>query len=82
MYRQDNKILELRYPKANMFPWKSIDLMRILAFDKLGISLKQVAINLGWEKIQDMPVDHNAKIKEEQAKSVLQYNLNDTFTSN
>jgi hypothetical protein len=79
MYRQDNKLLELRYPKANMFPWKSIDLMRIMAFDKLGISLKQVAINLGWYKIQDMPVEHGERIKEEQAKSVLQYNLNDTL---
>jgi len=82
MYRQDNELLELRYPKGNMYPWRSIDLMRILAFDKLGISLKQTAINLKWDKIQDMPVEHGDKIKEEQAKGVLGYNSNDTLITN
>jgi len=38
--------MELRYPRKQLFAWRSVDLMRILAFDRLGISLKQTAINL------------------------------------
>jgi len=76
-YRSDRKVLELRYPKAWMFDWNSIDLMRVLAFDKLGISLKQTAINLKWHKIQDMPVSAYDRIKAEQLVSILGYNLND-----
>ena len=57
-FRNEKNIMELRYPKKMLYPWKSMDLMRLLAFDKLGISLKQVAINLKWHKIQDMPVHY------------------------
>ncbi len=79
-YRDDKTIMELRYPKTYMYPWTSIDLMRILAFDKLGISLKQTAINLGWYKIQDMPVtSYTETIHPSQLQSILNYNLNDVL---
>lgn len=78
-YRGDKDLLKLRYPRDVFFKWDSIDLMKILAFDKLGISLKQVAINLKWHKIQDMPVDHDATVTIEQLPTVLDYNLNDVL---
>lgn len=78
-YRQDRALIDLRYPKKVLYPWKSIDLMRILAFDKLGISLKQTAINLKWYKIQDIPIDPEASVKREELMDVLSYNLNDVL---
>jgi len=78
-YKQDKVILALRYPKTFTYPWHSIDLMRILAFDKLGISLKQVAINLKWHKIQDMPIDHNTSVHINELDMILDYNLNDVL---
>lgn len=78
-YRQDKTLLGLRYPKNIVYPWKSIDLMRILAFDKTGISLKQTAINLKWKKIQDIPVNPNSTISADQLDLVLDYNLNDVL---
>ena len=81
-FRSDRKLLELRYPKKSIYPWKSIDLMRILAFDKLGISLKQVAINLKWHKIQDMPIHHSTYVQDTQLKTILDYNLNDALITN
>jgi len=78
-YRNDKTILSLRYPRDISYPWNSIDLMKILAFDKMGISLKQTAINLKWHKIQDMPIDHLQKINKSQLESILSYNLNDVL---
>lgn len=78
-FRNDNKILGLRYPKNKIYTWKSVDLMSILAFDKLGISLKQTAINLKWYKIQDIPIDPFSSVDEGDLQSVLDYNLNDVL---
>jgi hypothetical protein len=78
-FRADKKLLELRYPKKQIYSWRSIDLMRILAFDKLGISLKQVAINLKWHKIQDMPVHYKTSVQDVQLPDILSYNLNDVL---
>ena len=78
-YRNDKVILNLRYPRNKIDSWKSIDLMRILAFDKLGISLKQTGINLKWYKIQDIPIDPSSTVSQNQLQSVLDYNLNDVL---
>jgi len=78
-YRRDKELLELRYPRNTMYPWNSIDLMSILAFDKLGISLKQTAINLKWGKIQDIPIDPTAPVKQKELELVIDYNLNDVL---
>jgi hypothetical protein len=78
-FRDDKTIIELRYPRRVIYPWNSIDLMTILAFDKLGISLKQTAINLKWHKIQEMPINHNASVQDVQLPDVLSYNLNDVL---
>ena len=78
-FRDDREILALRYPRNKIYPWKSIDLMRILAFDKLGISLKQTAINLKWHKIQDIPIEPTASVKEKDLSLIIDYNLNDVL---
>ena len=75
----DKRILELRYPRKKLYPWHSIDLMKILAFDKLGISLKQTAINLKWHRIQDLPLKPNEKVKPDEFALVMEYNLNDVL---
>lgn len=78
-FRRDEKILNLRYPQKMVYPWSSIDLMRILAFDTLGVSLKQTSINLKWHKIQDLPIYFDSKVEPEQLQMVLDYNLNDVL---
>jgi len=78
-FRGDRNILSLRYPRNIMYSWDSIDLMKILAFDKMKISLKQTAINLKWHKIKDMPIEHYEKIDKSQLEELLDYNLNDVL---
>jgi len=77
-YRRDKQILSLRYPRK-VYPWQTMDLMALMGFDKLGISLKQVSINLKWHKIQDMPIEHTATIKENDLLLILEYNKNDVL---
>lgn len=76
--RNDEDLKVLRYPKSKKL-WKSIDLMAVLAFDKLKIGLKQVAINLKWHKIQELPLSPHAKVRDENLQMVLDYNLNDVL---
>jgi hypothetical protein len=78
-YREDKKIMNLRYPRNEIYPWKSVDLMKILGFDKTGVSLKQTGINLKWYKIQDLPIDPSVSVKSNQLDMVLSYNKNDTL---
>jgi len=79
VWRSDKDILKLRYPRGVYYPWNSIDLMKILAFDKMGISLKQTAINLKWHRIQDMPAGIYENVRPEQVEEILAYNLNDVL---
>lgn len=67
------EIMYLRYKQ----PYKSIDLMSVLGFNKLFISLKQVAINLKWHRIQDLPIHYQSYIEPEQIPLIMDYNRND-----
>ena len=78
-YRSDKSILALRYPRPKPEVWESIDLMRILAFDALGISLKQTAISLKWHKIQDIPLDPISPVRKEDIQMIMDYNMNDVL---
>jgi len=75
--RFDGRLIKLKYPKE--VKRKQMDLMKILAFDKLGVSLKQVAINLCWYKIQDLPLPYDHKVKQDEVDLILDYNLNDVL---
>jgi len=74
---EDDQIRQLRFPKKS--DWRDLDLMKMQSFDKLGIPLKQVAINLRWHRILDLPFAYDAEISAEQIQIVLDYNLNDTL---
>lgn len=78
-FKMDKEILGLRYPKNTIYSWKSVDLMKILGFDKLLIGLKQVAVNLKYPKIQDIPIDPSSSVKSNQLDMVLSYNKNDVL---
>ena len=75
--RYDGNLAKLRYPKN--IKWQQMDLMKILAFDKLGISLKQTAINLKWHKIQDLPYPIDRYIGNDEIQTVVDYNVNDVL---
>lgn len=69
------------YKYATSLPHQ-LDLMKIMAFDKLGISLKQCAITLGWPVIQDLPFNYDHHVRNwDEAKLFLQYNMNDVLIS-
>lgn len=72
---EDDEIRALRYPRS--LTWREVDLMKLMAFDKLGIGLKQAAINLRWHRIQDLPLHYEALVEAEQIETILDYNLND-----
>jgi hypothetical protein len=55
----------------------SLDLMKILAFDKLKVGLKQCAVNLRHPLIQDLPFPYDQTVKEEDIDTILSYNNND-----
>jgi hypothetical protein len=64
---------------GNDYIFKQIDLMKIMAFDKLGVSLKQIAINLRWHRIQDLPYPPTHIVEPDEVPIILDYNLNDTL---
>ena len=76
----DNSPYGHRWHKPNNdYLFKQIDLMKIMAFDKLGVSLKQCAINLRWHRIQDLPLPYNHEIEPDEVSLVLNYNENDVL---
>lgn len=56
---------------------KSLDLMKILAFDKQKVGLKQCAVNLHHPIIQDLPFAYTYDPKIEDVPMILEYNKND-----
>lgn len=71
----DSEIIELQYRfKA---PYYSIDLMRLHAFHKVGVGLKQVGISLKHSKLQDLPIHWSTDIKPEDEELIISYNFND-----
>ena len=57
--------------------YTSIDLMKILAFDKLYIGLKQCSVNLRHDKVQDLPKPFNEPVESHEVSKILEYNKND-----
>ena len=66
-----------RYQRPEHTKYKQLDLMKINAYDKLGVGLKQCAINLKWHRIQDLPYEYNYVVKDwTEANLIIEYNLN------
>ncbi len=76
--RKDDDIYSLRYYKRK-YSWENQDLMTMLGYDKIGISLKQCSINLNWKKIQDLPFPYDYVVTQEDLETLLSYNHNDAF---
>lgn len=66
----DDKYFEWKYK----LPFKSVDLMKVGNLQK---SLKLVAVNLKWPKIQDLPISWNNAITDNDLQLLHNYNLND-----
>lgn len=61
-------------------PWESIDLF--LYWSKLTrvsrkLSLKSLAVNMNWHRIQELPLGPDHVVKVEEIPSIIEYNLND-----
>lgn len=69
--------------KKYRHPYISIDLMAIVFENIERKSLKQVAINLKWYRIQDLPFHFTKMIEFHEETAIIDYNINDiliTFT--
>jgi hypothetical protein len=76
----DNSFYGRRRQRSDIaYPFHHIDLMKILAADKLGIPLKQLGITLRWFRIQDLPLPYNHEIEPDEISIVLDYNMNDVL---
>lgn len=62
---------ELRYLKV---PWTMLDLQTVLG---TWSSLKQIAVNMQWHKIQDLPLPFDKPVSLDQIPTIMKYNVND-----
>jgi hypothetical protein len=60
-------------------PFTSLDLATIIQKGKHKKSLKEVAINMRWRKIQDLPYPYDHHVLNDQIETILSYNLNDVL---
>ena len=76
-HRRDEDIVSLRYPKEEDFVHQ--DLMTMMAFNKMGVGLKQCSVNLKWERIQDLPLPYDHVVTEQDVDTIVDYNINDVL---
>ena len=57
--------------------YKGIDLMSLLGLDKKMVGLKQVSVNMKWNRIQDLPKKFDEEVSKDEIESILEYNRND-----
>lgn len=78
-----NNFSNRRYTYPENVKYKQIDLMKVIEINGVAPSLKQVAINLKWHKIQDLPLPYDYYIKSKNEENLIyEYNLNDVLISN
>jgi hypothetical protein len=65
--------------KRYIQPYRSVDLYKVLRLDYSFTGLKQVAVNLKWYRIQDLPINPHSKIKDDEVSKVIDYNFNDVL---
>ena len=58
---------------------QSLDLMKVLAFDKLRIGLKQCSVNLYYDKIEDLVHPPDCPVNLEEVDKIMKYNRNDVL---
>lgn len=75
--RRDEALMKLRYPRN--LKYTQLDLMKLMAFDNIGVGLKQTAINLRWHRIQDLPYPYDHVVAPDEVATILDYNRNDVL---
>lgn len=77
IYQLARIIVESDYKeyKYNL-PFRFIDLMKVGFYRK---SLKLLGVSLKWHKLQDLPLDWQARVNKDQVDLILKYNLNDVL---
>lgn len=78
IYRQSMKIItenDSQYKYDKFF--HSIDLLNIIRIGMITKSLKLVAVNLKWKKIQDLPLPPSHHVQPNEIDLLEKYNVND-----
>ena len=60
----------------------SYDLLELIRAGYSVISLKNLAVNLKWNKIQDLPIPFDSYIEEDKIDEISDYNINDLNITN
>lgn len=83
IYQHSTSIIEDRFKDRPEHLIPQRDLFRIWHFNSAAkrVSLKFLQINMGMEKVQDMPFHHSDSILPEQIEEVLEYNKNDVLAT-
>lgn len=78
LYALSNDIINSEDRRRDyQIPFKSVDLMKV--GNLLHKSLKLVAVNLNWHKIQDLPLHHDTVVLDKHLPLLHEYNLNDVL---
>ena len=59
--------------------YKSLDLMSVMAFDKLKVGLKQVSVQMKWHRLQDLPKPFDQPVLDGELEEIIDYNENDVL---
>lgn len=59
--------------------YKSLDLMKVMAFDKAKVGLKQVSVQMKWHRLQDLPKPFDEPVLDGELDKILDYNENDVL---
>jgi hypothetical protein len=83
IYKHSCAVIENSYKDRPEHLIPQRDLFRIWHFNAKSkrVSLKFLQINMGIERVQDMPYDHTDTISESQIDEILDYNKNDVYTT-
>jgi DNA polymerase elongation subunit (family B) len=77
----DDMFNRYRDPRFKRFVknYRSIDLYKILRLDYSYTGLKQVAVNLKWYRVEDLPIHHTKEVEDSEIKDLVDYNFNDVL---
>lgn len=77
LFERSNEIINGNPTRFYTLPFRYIDLMKV--GNTMNKSLKLLAVNLNWDKIQDLPIKCDQWISPDQVDLILEYNLNDVL---
>lgn len=83
LYKRSTSLVEEKFKEKIVPLIPQRDLFRIWHFNSKSkrVSLKFLQINMGMEKVQEMPIHHSEKVSADQIQMVLDYNKNDVYAT-